>query len=261
MTRRRTTGGRGSAPWRADRAGIDTAPLVVFGANAVLELLRSGEGVTRLCLGRGPREAELATAAQACGLTPEFADRPALERLAGSPHHQGAVAVAPPFVYAPLERLLTPASRSALVVDGVQDPRNLGAILRSARAAGVGGVVLPTDRSVGVTSAVASTAAGLLFGLPIARVPNLVRAMEELKEAGFWMVGLVPEGGDGLYAFVPPPRPALVVGAEGAGLRPLVRRTCDFAISIPMAPEVESLNVAVATSIALYELLVRPRPA
>src|SRR3989454_2918413 len=144
---------------RTPRGGAE-APLVVYGANAVLELLRSGEPVDRVRLGRGPRAAELSAAALARGVRVEAADRPALDRLAGSPHHQGAVAVAPPFAYAPLERLLAPRCPNALVLDGLQDPRNLGAILRTARALGVGGVVLPRDRSVGVTPVVAAASAG-----------------------------------------------------------------------------------------------------
>lgn len=244
MTRARTT--RGS-----------DGPLAVYGANAVLELLKSGEPVERVCLGRGPREAEVAAAARARGVRVETADRATLDRLAGSAQHQGTVAVAPPFAYAALERLLAPGCPSALVLDGVQDPRNLGAILRTARALGVGGVVLPRDRSAAVTPAAVAAAAGLLFGLPVAQVPNLVRAMEAFKQAGFWLVGLSPRGGTPLAELEAPKRPVLVAGGEGEGLRSLVARTCDFTVSIPMAPGVESLNVGVAVAVALYELLGR----
>jgi 23S rRNA (guanosine2251-2'-O)-methyltransferase len=187
----------------------------------------------------------------------EEADRATLDRLAGHPHHQGAVAVAEPYRYAALETLAGGAG--VLVLDSVQDPRNLGAILRTARAAGVAGVVLPQDRSVGVTPVVVAASAGCLFGLAIARVPNLVRAMESLKGSGYWLVGLVPGAGRTIYGLPGIERPALVVGGEGEGLRALVRRTCDFEAALPMAPGVESLNVSVATGIALYELLVRPR--
>ncbi len=228
--------------------------LAVCGVNAVLELLRSGAGVRRILLGPGPRQGELRAAAGARHVEVAGATREALTRLAGGPHHQGVVAEALPFDYTPLERLLVPECPSALVLDGVQDPRNLGAILRTARAAGVGGVVLPRDRSAAVTAVVVSASAGLLFGLPIARVPNLVRAMAALKEAGFWTIGLSASARQGLYELDPPARAALVVGGEGGGLRSLVRRACDFEVSIPMTPGVESLNVAVATGIALYEL-------
>ena len=234
--------------------------LLVQGANAVAELLRSGEPVTRLQLQRnGPRAQELAGLAQSRGITPLFVDRAELDRLAGTPHHQGALASARPFPYRPLDDLLEGSLGSALVLDGVQDPRNLGAILRTARATGVGAVVLPRDRSAGVTSAVVSASAGLVFGLAVARVPNLVRAMEALREAGLWTVGLVPRDGTPLYAFDPPARLALVAGGEGDGLRSLVRRTCDFTVSLPMAGDVESLNVGVAVAVSLYELLVRSR--
>jgi 23S rRNA (guanosine2251-2'-O)-methyltransferase len=243
---------RGPRHGRHAAGAAEDRPLVVYGANAVQELLRADAPLTRLSLGSGSRAAEIAAAAKARGLTPAFVDDATLERLAGSPHHQGVVAEAPPFAYAPLECLLTPDRASALLLDGVQDPRNLGAVLRTARAAGVGGVVLPKDRSVGVTGVVVAASAGLAFGLAIVRVPNLVRAAEALKAAGFWLVGLVPQGGRSLFDFDPPPRPALVVGGEGEGLRPLVRQACDFLVTIPMAPGVESLNLAVATGIALY---------
>jgi len=236
-------------------------PLVVYGANPVLELLRSSHPVTSVQLGPGPRARELAAAACARDVpVVEEADRGALTRRAGSPHHQGAVALVPFFRYAPLGRLLSEACRSALLLDGIQDPRNLGAIIRTARAAGLDGVVLPQDRSVGVTGVVAATSAGLVFGLTVARVPNLVRAMAAFKDAGYWLVGLAPRAPQSLAELEPPRRVALVLGGEGEGLRPLVRQACDFLTSIPMAPGVDSLNVAVAAGIALYTLVKAPPP-
>jgi 23S rRNA (guanosine2251-2'-O)-methyltransferase len=227
--------------------------------NAVRELLRSGGPVERLYLGPGAEAAALSDAAFARGIGIVSAERPELERLAGSPHHQGVVAVAPPFNYASLEEVIGAERESVLVLDGVQDPRNLGAILRTARAVGVGAVVLPRDRSVGVTAVAVVASAGLCFGLRVARVPNLVRSLEMLKRAGFWLVGLVARDGEPLTRLRPPTRPALVAGGEGEGLRPLVRRTCDFVVSIPMSTGVDSLNVSVAVGIALYELVTRPR--
>lgn len=237
-------------------------PLVVYGTNPVLELLRSSHPVTSVHLGPGSRTRELAAAARARGIPViDEADRGALARRAGSPHHQGAVAVAPSFRYAPLDRLLREECRSALVLDGIHDPRNLGAIIRTARAAGLDGVVLPQDRSVGVTGVVAATSAGLVFGLTVVRVPNLVRAMAALKDAGYWLVGLAPGAPESLEELEPPRRIVVVLGGEGEGLRPLVRRGCDFVTSIPMAPGVDSLNVAVAAGIALYALVKPPRRA
>lgn len=234
------------------------APLVVYGANAVEGLLASAAPVSRLAVA-GRLSERHAALAKGRGLRWEEVDRGAIDRLAGTPHHQGVVATTPPYRYAALEEIGA-TGLGVLLLDSIQDPRNLGAILRTARAAGVLGVVLPQDRSVGVTSVVVAASAGCLFGLRIARVPNLVRAMEEVKSAGYWTVGLVPGASRSLYALPEIDKPALVVGGEGEGLRPLVRRSCDFEVSLPMATGVESLNVSVATGIALYELCVRSGP-
>lgn len=235
-------------------------PLVVYGINAVRELLRSRIDVLQLKLGSGPREGELRAAAALRGVPAGAAARSELDRLAATPHHQGAVALVPPFEYAPLDRVVAAPCPSALLLDGVVDPRNLGAILRTARAAGVGGVVLPQDRSAPITPVVVAASAGLVFDLAICRVTNLVRSMEHLKGHGYWLVGLVPRGEPSLYEVDVPQRPAIVVGGEDRGLRPLVRRACDLRACLPMAPGVDSLNVAVATGAALYEILVRRGP-
>ena len=241
---------------RRDRT-ID-GPLVVYGVNAVEGLLRADVPVDRLHVTPGRVAERLAALARGRGVRCDEADRATLDRLAGTVHHQGAVATTRPYRYADLEEVAA-GGRGVLLLDSVQDPRNLGAILRTARAAGAGGVVLPQDRSVGITSVVAAASAGCIFGLPIARVPNLVRAMEHLKSQGYWLVGLVPGADRSLYDLPPIEKPALVVGGEGEGLRQLVRRRADFEVALPMAPGVESLNVSVATGVALYELCVRPR--
>src|SRR6185436_11059557 len=152
----RTTGGRRGKerPRRAEPRAHDDGPLLVYGVNPVLELLRSSAPIARLWTARCPREGEVAAAAADRGLALIPSERATLEHLVRTPHHQGVVAETPPFEYAPLEQLLVPECGSALVLDGIQDPRNLGAIMRTARALGVGGVVLARDRSVGVTSVV-----------------------------------------------------------------------------------------------------------
>jgi 23S rRNA (guanosine2251-2'-O)-methyltransferase len=242
------------------RSGRTTEPsLVVVGVNPVIELLRSDVPVDRVLLGPGPRRPELLAACQRRGVTPVESDRPGLDRMAGRPGHQGAVALAPPFRYQDLDRMADGAAGPVLVLDGIQDPRNLGAILRTARAAGVGGVVLPQDRSAGITSVVVGASAGALFGLRIVRVPNLARAMKALKDFGFWLLGLVPIGVPSVFDIELPGRIALVVGGEGDGLRPLIRRTCDLEACIPMESGVESLNVSVAAGIALFEVVRRTR--
>ena len=234
--------------------------LVVCGINAVAGLLRSRMPVTRVVVQRGRGDGAVVALARARGLRCDEDDRVALDRLAATPHHQGVVAHCPAYQYTPLEDIVADAP-SALVLDSVQDPRNLGAILRTARAAGIGGVVLPQDRSAGVTPVVVTASAGCLFELRIARVANLVRAMEALKTAGFWLVGLDARGDRLLYDVPELDRVALVVGGESDGLRPLVRRNTDFLARLPMGPGVESLNVSVATAVALYDLVVRPRHA
>jgi 23S rRNA (guanosine2251-2'-O)-methyltransferase len=245
------------------RSRTTDAPLVVYGANVVRELLAGDAPVERVVVGAAAAAtAELEAAARRRGLRCEVVDRHALDRLAGTAAHQGAVAVVPPFGWTPLEALVE--APGLLVLDGVQDPRNLGAIVRTARAAGIAGIVVPQDRSVGITAVVVAASAGTVFGIRVARVPNLVRAIEGIKDAGGWTVGLVPQGGTSLYELDLAPRTALVVGGEGEGLRRLVRRSCDYSATIPMAPGVESLNVSVATGIALFELRRRgllSRPA
>jgi 23S rRNA (guanosine2251-2'-O)-methyltransferase len=162
------------------------------------------------------------------------------------------------FQYADLDDVAKEPGTAVLVLDGIQDPHNLGAVLRTARAAGVAGIVIPKDRAVGITGAVASASAGHVFGVRIARVTNVARACERLKESGWWLVALVAGADRSVFDLgVDVDRPALVVGSEGMGIRPLVRQGCDFAATIPMAPGVESLNVSVATGIALYALTQR----
>jgi len=228
--------------------------LTVYGVNAVRELLGSGVPVARVLLSSGPRTGTIVDLAHRRGVPCERVDRQVLDGLAGAVPHQGVVALGVRFQWSTLDDLERPECRGLLCLDSVQDPRNLGAIVRVARAAGLGGVVLPQDRSAGLTPVVAVASAGTVFGMRMARVPNLVRALASLKDAGFWTVGLSPDAGTSLWDLDVPARPAVVVGGEGEGLRPLVRRACDFEARIPMAAGVESLNVAVAVAVALFEL-------
>lgn len=224
------------------------------GTNPVRELLASAQPIERIWV-RGALPAELANAAAARRVPVESAGSDVLARIAEGAAHQGVVARVPEYRYAELDEVVGAAGRAVLVLDGIQDPQNLGAIVRTARAAGVAGVVIPKDRAAGVTGAVASASAGHVFGVRLARVTNLVRACEALKAAGWWLVGLVAGADRDVFDVARGlERPALVVGSEGSGLRQLVRQGCDFEAAIPMAPGVESLNVSVATGIALYAL-------
>jgi 23S rRNA (guanosine2251-2'-O)-methyltransferase len=166
--------------------------------------------------------------------------------------HQGVVAFGAAHNYAPLDQFLD-MDGLLVILDGVEDPHNLGAIVRSAHAAGALAVVLPERRSAPLSETVAKAAAGALSILPVVRVGNLNQALEQLKEHGYWTYGL-DAGGDRLYTEAGfAARSALVVGGEGAGLHELVRRKCDFLLRIPMAGQIASLNVSVATAVVLFE--------
>lgn len=236
---------------------------VLYGVNPVRELLRSGgEGVGELWLSEGASRgavfSELERLGRAAGAKVRHAPRPKLDRLAGTDHHQGVVAVVADFRYAELEDLVAAAGASGrpallVVLDGVEDPHNLGAIIRSAHALGAHGVVIPKDRAVGVTPAVAKASAGAVERCPVARVTNISKALEALKEAGVWSVALAADGETQLAAIDLRGPTALVLGSEGEGIRPLVRRTCDLSASIPMRGGIESLSVSASAAVALYE--------
>jgi 23S rRNA (guanosine2251-2'-O)-methyltransferase len=178
-----------------------------------------------------------------------------LARMAGSQaRHQGMVALVRPYRYANLDELLSAGLDPLLVVDGVTDPRNLGAILRSAECAGLGGLILARDRTAEITPAAIKTSAGAWIHLRVAQCGNVAQLLERIKKMDYWVAALAPEGKTGLYELDANRRLAIVVGAEGEGLRRLVKERADFLVSIPMAGRVSSLNVAVATAIVLFEL-------
>ncbi|HEX9242404.1 MAG TPA: 23S rRNA (guanosine(2251)-2'-O)-methyltransferase RlmB [Anaeromyxobacter sp.] len=235
---------------------------VVYGLNPVRELLRASAEVSELWLAeggtRGAAFAELERLARRAEAKVRAAPRAKLDRLAGTDRHQGVVAVVADFRYAELEELLEAAKASGrppllVVLDGVEDPHNLGAIIRSALALGAHGVVIPKDRAVGVTPAVAKASAGAVEKIPLARVTNVAQCLEGLKEAGIWSVALAADGDRPLAALDLRGPTALVLGSEGEGLRPLVRRTCDLAAKIPMMGDLDSLSVSASAAVALYE--------
>jgi 23S rRNA (guanosine2251-2'-O)-methyltransferase len=178
-----------------------------------------------------------------------------LARMAGSEaRHQGMVAQVRAYRYADLEELLLERPDPLLVVDGVTDPRNLGAILRAAECAGLPGLVLARDRTAEITPAAIKTSAGAWVHLRIAQCGNVAQVLERLKKMDYWVAALAPEGGVGLYEIDVSRHLAIVVGAEGEGLRRLVKERADFLVRIPMSGRVSSLNVAVATGIVLFEI-------
>jgi 23S rRNA (guanosine2251-2'-O)-methyltransferase len=175
-----------------------------------------------------------------------------LDRLSGSSAHQGVVALGAAGPHAELEDLL-PAAKLLVVLDGIEDPHNLGAIVRTAHAAGAAAVVIPERRAAGLTETVAKAAAGALEHLPVARVTNITRTLEMLKARGFWIYGLDERGGQD-YDRVEYAQPtAFVLGGEGKGLHELVKKHCDLLVRIPLAGKISSLNVSVAAGIVLFE--------
>jgi 23S rRNA (guanosine2251-2'-O)-methyltransferase len=241
----------------------------VYGVNPVRELLRAGSsGISELWLAegqvRGKRLLELHQLARAAGARVREAPRAKLDRVAGTQAHQGVVATVADYRYCELEEILGAARHRnepalVLILDGIEDPHNLGAIIRSGHALGAHGVVIPRDRAVGVTPAVAKVSAGAVEHCPVARVTNIAQTIERLKEEGIWSIAAV-QGADRSLADIDLRGPiALIIGGEGEGVRPLVRRTSDYVASIPMAGRVGSLNASAAAAVALYEVLRQRR--
>jgi 23S rRNA (guanosine2251-2'-O)-methyltransferase len=241
--------------------GPDDTPLC--GRNPVLELLRARsrmvEEVAIVSEGRSPALQELLGMARRLGVKVSYRTRDQLTAIAGTPHHQGVVARVAGTKYAPLDELLAiPGQRGEpaffLALDQIQDPRNLGAILRTAEVCGAHGAVVPKHHAAGVTAAAAKSAMGAVEHLPVARETNLVQVIEILKRDGVWIVGAVVKGGQAPWEVDLSGPVCLVLGGEGPGVRPLVAKSCDFLASIPMRGKIGSLNVSAAAAILCYEV-------
>lgn len=234
---------------------------ILYGINPVREALRGNRKAFELFVqtgGTDQRIAKLATLAEEKGIAVRRRERADLERLAGNPHHQGVVLKVAPFVYAELEDFLANHQESEgglflLVLDGIQDPQNLGALIRSAACAGVQGVIIPKDRACGMTPVVEKASAGAVETIPVIQVTNLVQTLERLKQAGCWTFGLAGEANKDIYQADYRGNLALVVGSEGEGIRPLVRKHCDLLLAIPHYGGISSLNASVAGGIVLFE--------
>jgi 23S rRNA (guanosine2251-2'-O)-methyltransferase len=240
----------------------------IYGLNAVSEALKArGRAFQYVGVARERHDGRLERLVQECrraGVAVRFLGREELDRLAENALHQGVVAVTSVKSYADVDDLL--ASRRGeyallVVLDGIEDPHNLGAILRTADAAGADGVVIPERRAVGVTGTVAKASAGASEYLPIAKVTNIGRTLEELKERNLWMVGLDERGTQTYDAVDYNMDCAIVLGAEGKGVHEQVRKKCDFLVSIPTLGNVPSLNVSVAAAVVLYEIVRQRRAA
>lgn len=227
---------------------------ILSGIHPVAEALRSRHPLDRVLVAQGaggPRVQEIVELARHASIPVRFEPRAALDRLAGTPAHQGVVAMGAARRYTDLDAV---AGASMLaVLDGVEDPHNLGAIIRTAHAAGAGGIVIPERRAVGLTDVVAKAAAGALEHLPVARVTNINRALEELKRRGWWIYGLDERATESYDRIEYAEPTAFVLGGEGKGLHEQVRQHCDALVSIPVAGKISSLNVSVAAGIVLFE--------
>jgi len=236
------------------------------GIHAVREALEAGQAFDRIVIARGRQDTrieEIVQLARARNIAVRFEDRGRLDRLAESKDHQGIVGLVAARAAATIDEILAAANAGAgrgekgliVLLDGVEDPHNLGAIIRTALAAGAHGVVIPERRAAGLTDTVARASAGALAHLPVAKITNLARTMEELKEAGYWLIGL-DEGADRSYTQANFTSPVgIVLGGEGKGLHELTRKRCDFVVSLPTVGPVKALNVSVAAGVVLFEAL------
>lgn len=235
---------------------------LVFGVNPVREALRGSRGVFELYVqttATDHRLEKILELAQERGVKVIKKERNDLTRLCGSSHHQGMALKVAPFPYADLEDLIATSVRDGasgilLVLDGIQDPHNLGALIRSAACAGANGVIIPRDRACGITPSAEKSSAGAVETIPVAQVTNIAQALETLKKAGYWVYGLEGEAQQSVYELVFSGNVVLVIGSEGEGIRPLVRKQCDVVMAIPQYGGVGSLNASVAGGIALFQV-------
>jgi 23S rRNA (guanosine2251-2'-O)-methyltransferase len=236
----------------------------ITGIHAVREALEAGSTFDRILIAKGRQDSrveDLVQLARKNSIAVRFEDRSQLDRLANTRDHQGVVAMVAARAAVTLEDIIEAANNSKgqqgliVLLDGVEDPHNLGAVVRTALAAGAHGVVIPERRAAGLTDTVSRASAGALAHLPVAKVTNLVRSMEDLKKAGYWLVGL-DEAGERNYTEVDYTSPTgIVMGSEGKGLHELTRKRCDFVVSLPTTGPVKSLNVSVATGVVLFEAI------
>ena len=234
---------------------------LIEGRNAVIEALRSGTAIDKIYIARGETDATLghiASTARGKGIVVTEADRRKLDGMSRTKSHQGVVAVAAVREYASVDDILNAAREKGeppliVVCDELSDPHNLGAVIRTADAAGAHGVIIPKRRSAGLTAIVGKTSAGAVAHVPVARVPNLPALLKELKEEGVWVFGATMGGSTPLHQADLKGPAAIVIGSEGSGLGRLVEETCDFTVSIPMFGKINSLNASAAAAVLLYE--------
>ena len=234
---------------------------VLVGRNAVTEALKSGRGINKLWIASGDREgsvSEIAALAKERGIVMQYVERAKIESFAGGHRHQGVLAYVAPVPYAELDDILKAAEEKGeapflVLLDELEDPHNLGALLRTADATGVHGILIPKRRSVSLNATVAKTSAGAVEYVPVARIGNIAQTLKKLKEKGFWVAGADMDGEKAYYEADLTGPLVLVVGSEGRGMSRLTKEACDFIVSMPMVGRINSLNASVAGSILMYE--------
>ena len=235
---------------------------MIEGRNAVLEAFRSGKPVDKLFVLDGCQDGPVRTIvreAKKHDTLVQFVDKERLSQLSQTGRHQGVIAYTAAYEYAQVEDMLALAEERGedpflILLDDIEDPHNLGAIIRTANLAGAHGVIIPKRRAVGLTATVAKTSAGAINYTPVAKVTNLTKTMKELKEKGIWFV-CADMGGESMYKLNLTGPIGLVIGNEGEGVSRLVKETCDFVASIPMKGDIDSLNASVATGVLAYEIV------
>ena len=240
---------------------------LIFGVNPVKESLQGTRGAFNLYVqisATDHRVEKIIRLAEERGVAVHRRDKGDLTRMCASSHHQGIALEVEPFRYADFDDLMTAVDQSGrggflLVLDAIQDPHNLGALIRSAACAGADGVLIPKDRACGITAAAEKTSAGAVETVPVAMVTNIAQTLEILKKRGSWVYGLDGAARQTVYQTDFSGNVALVIGGEGEGIRPLVRKQCDVVMSIPQYGGVSSLNASVAGGIALFEIARKVR--
>ena len=236
--------------------------LVIYGRNAVLEAFRSGKTIDRLYVQEGVADGTLQSILRTAKKTDaviNFVSKDRLNKYAEGDKHQGVVAMAAAYNYAEVEDILNAAKEKEeppfiIVLDDIEDPHNLGAIIRTANQAGAHGVIIPKRHAVGLTATVARTSAGAINYTPVAKVTNISRTIEELKEKGIWFA-CADMSGELMYNCNLTGAIGLVIGSEGNGVSRLVKEKCDFVVKIPMFGQIDSLNASVAAGVLSYEIV------
>ncbi|MUG88708.1 23S rRNA (guanosine(2251)-2'-O)-methyltransferase RlmB [Paenibacillus timonensis] len=241
----------------------------IGGKHSLLEALHAGRTINKIWVAEGAQKhltQPIVAEAKKHGIIVQFVDKRKLDQMAPGLQHQGVVAQVAPYAYAEVEDLLARAQEHGedpflLILDEIEDPHNLGSILRTAECTGVHGVIIPKRRSAAVTATVSKTSAGAVEYIPVARVTNLVQTMEQLKEAGVWIVGTDVGAKEEMYRSgnVLTGPVAIVIGNENKGMGRLVRETCDVLVKLPMNGRLNSLNASVAAGVIMYEVLRRRR--